>query len=110
MDLKEVKRDEQDIQSLLKLWGSLDFISLCNKLKLNIAEIAIYAYNSNLKNEETPNIRRYWTKYEDMFLSNYAHLLTTKQASNLLYRSRKAVYERAGYLGLSDIMVRKKKY
>ncbi len=63
--------------------------------------------NHVLHKIKNPNISRRWSKEQLVFLEKNTSELSTIAASNLLYRSRYAVYEKEQWLG---VYIEMKKY
>lgn len=97
--MKSYENNQIDkVEELVKKWGDPNLIALCKIYNMQFIDIATIAYERNLYNIETPNNRRKWSQDEDQFLIKFYKVLNSKQVSNLLYRSRKAVFERQSML------------
>lgn len=92
-------------------WGKHSIFELIESQNIAINEFLELAFELELYRKSTPNIGlgRRWTKEEDEFLKKYADYLSVREASNLLYRSRYATYQRVRFLGLSEKMIKKSK-
>ncbi len=97
------------VEYLRKNWGNKTLSEIQFFLQIDLYELLVIAFNNNLHKLKTDNISRLWTKEEEQFLVNYAEMLSTVSASNLLYRSRHAVYERANLLNIYPKMIKKKR-
>ncbi|MCU5068341.1 hypothetical protein GH839_21550 [Bacillus thuringiensis] len=89
-------------------WGKESIVEMTDTLNISLMEFLELAFNLQLYRKSTPNIRRRWTMEEEGFLNNYAHHLSVREASNLLYRSHYATYQKIRVLGLGEIMINKK--
>lgn len=90
-------------------WGKDSILELIESQKISLKEFLEIALELQLYKRSTPNIgKRTWTKEEDNFLKKYANKLSVREASNLLYRSYYATYQRVRLLGLGDKMINKK--
>ena len=94
---------------IFKHWGVKSIDDYAEVLKLDIGALLLVAFNLNLHKKNTPNISRRWTAEEEDFLVNHASQLSIREASNLMYRSYYAMYQRIRVLGLGDIMIKKRK-
>ncbi|WP_413375494.1 hypothetical protein [Alkalihalobacillus sp. 1P02AB] len=88
-------------------WGHLSITELMDLNQLSLTELLHLAFELKLYQLETPNIGRRWTEDEERFLVQYSKELSVREASNLLYRSHYATYQRIRILGL-DEMIRQK--
>jgi|SRR5699024_151894 len=89
---------------ILKNWGEESIINIANTLDMNIDELIKLALKLGLSDTTTPDIGRSWTEKEDSFLVDYSNILSIRQASNLLYRSHYATYQRVRLLGLNEMI------
>jgi|SRR5699024_3308697 len=87
-------------------WGIIPLTELSETN--NLKKVLEIAFNSQLYKIATPNIGRRWTEQEDEFLKEFAKFLSVKEASNLLYRSHYATYQRVRLLNLGSLMINKK--
>lgn len=87
-----------------KNWGKIPLIDIANNLNIDLKETLELAISLNLKHKETSNLRRTWTKDEDDFLKKHRQVLSVREASNLLYRSHHATYQRIRLLGLNEMI------
>jgi len=98
----------RDIENfLLENWGKKPLTDLQREANIDLYSLLTIAYKMGLHKISTPTIRRRWTADEDKFLEDNASTLTTSEASNLLYRSRYATYQRIKYLQLEQMINRK---
>ncbi|KGA99020.1 hypothetical protein AJ85_15835 [Alkalihalobacillus alcalophilus ATCC 27647 = CGMCC 1.3604] len=88
-------------------WGNLSIPELMELNQLSLTELLHLAFQLKLYQFETPNIGRRWTEDEEQFLIQHSKELSVREASNLLYRSHYATYQRIRFLGL-DEMIRQK--
>lgn len=89
-------------------WGSESIVEWTDTLNISLREILEISFELGLYKKTTPNIGRRWTLDEEQFLTNHAHHLSVREASNLLYRSHYATYQKIRVLGLGEIMINKK--
>lgn len=94
-------------EMIFKNWGEITLLGFASMLSLKIDEVLEIAMELKLSKCETPNIRRKWTAEEEKFLIKYSNQLSVKEASNLLYRSHYATYQRIRLLGLSEMINKK---
>lgn len=97
------------IDFVKKSWGEVPILELADTIGVVINELLEIALNLNLSTKNTPNIRRAWTKQEDEFLTNNSSHLSVREASNLLYRSHYATYQRIRMLGLNEMINKKER-
>src|SRR5699024_1716920 len=88
-------------------WGQLHIEEIIDRLDISLHEILETAYRLQLSHITTPNIGRTWTEMKDRFLKKHADHINVKKASNLLYRSHYATYQRIRFLGLREKMINK---
>ncbi|WP_062050367.1 hypothetical protein [Bacillus sp. JCM 19034] len=98
--------DEKSI--LAKKWGKEPIMDIAKSLNLSLTETMELALELGLQNKETLNIGRTWTTAEEEFLKKHSNELTVRQASNLLYRSHYATYQRVKLLQLNEMIITKK--
>lgn len=89
-------------------WGKESIHELTDSLDISLTEALEIAFELQLYKKSTPNIARRWLSEEAEFLINHAHQLSVRDASNLLYRSHYATYQKVRVLGLGEIMINKK--
>ncbi|WP_461202632.1 hypothetical protein [Anoxybacillus sp. TBDG-1] len=98
----------RDIENfLLNSWGKKPLTDLQQEVNIDLYSLLTVAYKIGLHKISTPSIKRRWTSDEDKFLEDNASTLTIPEASNLLYRSRYATYQRVKYLQLEQMINRK---
>lgn len=81
---------------------------MTDTLGMNLREFLEIALELQLHKNKTPNNGRRWTTEEEEFLTTHANKLSVREASNLLYRSHYATYQKIRLLGLGDLMINKK--
>jgi hypothetical protein len=88
-------------------WGKKPIYDLTGTLNISLRQFLEMAFDLQLYNKNTPNIGRRWTEVEDLFLTNHSNHLSVREASNLLYRSHYATYQRIRVLGLEEMINKK---
>jgi hypothetical protein len=88
-------------------WGKQSILELAKTLNISLSESLEIALDLRLHKKDTPNMGRTWTKEEEEFLTKYSNHLSVKEASNLLYRSHYATYQRIKKLGLEEMINKK---
>ncbi|WP_423800766.1 hypothetical protein [Neobacillus sp. SAB-20_R2A] len=88
-------------------WGFKSILELADSLNINLKELLEIAFDLGLYRKNTPNIGRRWTEEEDKFLTEHSNRLSVRDASNLLYRSHYATYQRVRVLGLEEMINKK---
>ncbi|WP_092504698.1 hypothetical protein [Virgibacillus subterraneus] len=91
-----------------KNWGQESILELSDTLGVSINEILNIALDLKLYKIDTPNIARRWTEEEETFLIEHSYHLSVRDASNLLYRSHYATYQRIRYLNLNEMINKSK--
>lgn len=97
--------DKENI--IVKYWGEKSISELTDTLNISLREFLKIAFDLKLYKKDTPNIGRRWTNEEDMFLTNHSNHLSVREASNLVYRSHYATYQRIRLLGLEHMINKK---
>ncbi|WP_306010522.1 hypothetical protein [Bacillus sp. MMSF_3328] len=92
---------------IMENWGEKRLDEIKNRLGISLKELLETALKLNLQNRITPHIGRRWTNEEDAFLTENSHRLSVKDASNLIYRSHYATYQRVRVLGLHEMINKK---
>lgn len=85
-------------------WGRKSIEEIAELLNVSVYNTLVLAFELNLHRIETPNISRRWADDEQKILKDYSKELTIKEASNLLYRSYQATYQRVRYLSLTEMI------
>lgn len=99
-------KQEQVENFLRENWGEISTVDMSKKLNIELEELLNLTLSMDLKNIPTPDIKRRWSEIEDNFLIANENNLSIKQASNLLYRSRYATYQRVKFLQLEGMVGR----
>lgn len=89
-------------------WINKSLIEIKKELGVDLYTLLMSAYNLRLHKRVTPNIARKWTEEEDQFLKDMSNKISILEASNLLYRSRFATYQRVRYLNIPNMIQGKK--
>lgn len=100
--------DEKITQYIKSNWGIKGVVEMANDLELPFNEILELALKLNLNRKTSINVSRRWTSEEDAFLIKYADKIKIPDASNLLCRSKSGVYQRIRFLGLTQMIDKKK--
>jgi hypothetical protein len=93
--------------ALKENWGKKSILDLTGTLNIPMKELLEIAFELGLHKKDTPNIGRRWTTVEDDFLISHSNKLSVREASNLLYRSHYATYQRIRVLGLEEMINKK---
>ena len=97
-----------DKKNLIKKnWGKQTILELMDTCDISLNELLEIAFDLYLYKIKTPNIGRRWTDVEDDFLRKHSKQLSVRDASNLLYRSHYATYQRVRILGLEEMINQK---
>ncbi|WP_033827203.1 hypothetical protein [Bacillus andreraoultii] len=88
-------------------WGKDTIFEVIESHNISLIEFLEIAFELYLYTKNTPNIGRRWTKVEEDFLIKHASQLSVRDASNLLYRSHYATYQRVRFLGLGEMINKK---
>lgn len=88
-------------------WAKKSILELADSLNINLRELLEIAFELGLYKKDTPNFGRRWTEVEDKFLTEHSNQLSVREASNLLYRSHYATYQRVRVLGLEEMINKK---
>lgn len=88
-------------------WGTKSIMELAESLDISLKDLLDIALELELYKVSTPNIGRRWTAIEDEFLKEHSDQLSVRSASNLLYRSHYATYQRIRILGLEQMINKK---
>lgn len=86
-------------------WGKKKLVEIQSNLNINLYDLLNLAFHLGLhRNITTPSERRHWTEEEDVFLRDNERKVSITEASNLLYRSRYATYQRVRLLNLKHMI------
>lgn len=99
--------DQEVREILLENWGKLPIDEIKSLAKISLYDLLTLAYELNLARIDTSHLTksvRRWTDDEDRFLQDNSHNLTIPEASNLLNRSKYAVYQRVKFLQLPEMV------
>lgn len=89
-------------------WSKKLISEMTSTLDISIRDFLEIAFELELHKKDTQNNGRRWTIDEAEFLLGHANELSVREASNLLYRSYYATYQKIRVLGLGDKMINKK--
>ncbi len=98
----------QEVKELLRSnWGKLSIDDIQFRTKESLYDLLTLAYELNLARIDTSHLKKSktrWSDEEDRFLKDNSHKLTIPEASNLLNRSKYAVYQRVKFLQLPEMV------
>jgi len=98
---------KNDKSYLKASWGEVRLDEMQRHLDYDLYKLLKIALELNLQYIETEHmeqVRRQWTKEEELFLRAFSKQLSIQEAANLLHRSRYATYQRVRFLGLHEMI------
>ena len=94
-------------QYVLSNWGEKSIVEIAADLETSLTTILELALKLRLNHKKSLTKARRWTVEEDEFLKKYASKIKISDASNLLCRSKQAVYQRVRLLDLQQMIDKK---
>lgn len=102
----------QEVKEFLRTnWGKLSIDDIQSSTKKSLYDLLTFAYELNLAKIDTSHLKKSMTRWsddEDRFLKDNSNRLTIPEASNLLNRSKYAVYQRVRFLQLPEMVSKRK--
>jgi hypothetical protein len=99
---------EKEVKELLrKNWAKLSIDDIQLLTKESLYDLLTLGYELNLARINTTHLKKTmtrWSEDEDRFLRDNSNKLTIPEASNLLNRSKYAVYQRVKLLQLPEMV------
>lgn len=93
---------------LIENFYNKDILEMVKYLNIDYYEYCDIVVRNKLYLKNTKNITRTWSTEEDDIIKIHSNDLTIRQISNMLWRSYYGTYQRIRYLGVSNLIKKRR--